>query len=324
MCRSAQNRPSSNVDVTNCVLWDGGKEIWNDDSSMITITYSDVQGGWFGEGNIDADPCFASVGYRGGDGAWVDGDYHLLPASACINAGDPGYTAGPNETDLDGNLRVSGGRIDMGAYELQPLRIVYVDADAPGNNDGSSWEDAYNRLQDALAAAYFGDKIWVAQGVYKPDAGGGNTSGDREATFQLMNGVTISGGYAGFGEPDPNARDVDVYQSILSGDLAGDDGPDFTNYSENSRYVVTGHDTRTAILDGLTITSANGAGMYNMDGRPTVIDCTFTGNKGSGMYNVESRPMLANCSFTFNWATYGGGMYNSNSGTILTNCTFSE
>jgi hypothetical protein len=322
--RSAQNRPSSNVEVDNCILWDGGDEIWNEDSSVITVAYSDVQDGWEGEGNIDADPCFASAGYWGGEGVWVDGDYHLLADSACINTGDPGYVAGPNETDLDGNRRVSGGRIDMGVYELQPLRIVYVDADATGNNDGSSWADAYNQLQDALAVAYFGDKIWVAQGVYRPDEGGGNTSGDREATFQLIDGVTVKGGYAGFGEPDPDARDVDTYETILSGDLAGDDGPDFANYGENSQYVVTGHDTRTAILDGLTITSGNYAGMYNRNGSPMVIDCTFTSNEGSGMYNVESWPTLTNCSFTCNWATDGGGMLNRDSSPTLTNCTFSD
>ncbi|MDH4239769.1 MAG: right-handed parallel beta-helix repeat-containing protein, partial [Phycisphaerae bacterium] len=337
-CRSAQNVPSSNVEVSNCILWDGGNEIWNEDSSTITITYSDIQGGWSGEGNIDVDPCFASVGYRGGDGVWIDGDYHLLPDSACINAGDPGYAAGPNETDLDGNQRVSGGRIDMGVYELQPLRIVYVDADATGNNDGSSWEDAYNLLQDALAAAYFGDKIWVAQGVYKPDAGGGNTSGDREATFQLIDGVTIKGGYAGFGEPDPNARDVDVYKTILSGDLGGDDGPDFANNSENSRHVVTGNGTITAILDGFTVTGGNangpssynysGGGFYNQSGRATILNCTFIGNRardaGGGMYNNNSTPMLTNCTFTCNMACDGGGMYNYDSNSTLINCTFSD
>jgi len=44
----------------------------------------------------------------------------LLPDSPCINAGDPNYIAEPNETDLDGNPRVMGGRIDMGAYEYSP------------------------------------------------------------------------------------------------------------------------------------------------------------------------------------------------------------
>jgi hypothetical protein len=48
---------------------------------------------------------------------WIEGDYHLLEGSPCINAGDPNYVPEPNETDLDGKPRVIGGRIDMGAYE---------------------------------------------------------------------------------------------------------------------------------------------------------------------------------------------------------------
>jgi hypothetical protein len=56
-------------------------------------------------------------------------DYHLLPGSPCINAGDPNYVAAPNETDLDGNPRVIGCRIDMGAFEYgnfvpAELRII--------------------------------------------------------------------------------------------------------------------------------------------------------------------------------------------------------
>jgi hypothetical protein len=51
-------------------------------------------------------------------------DYHLRPGSPCIDAGDPNYVAEPNETDLDGNPRVIGGRIDMGAYEFFNTRPV--------------------------------------------------------------------------------------------------------------------------------------------------------------------------------------------------------
>ncbi|MHC4087993.1 MAG: hypothetical protein ACYSU5_22725 [Planctomycetota bacterium] len=49
------------------------------------------------------------------------------------------------------------------------------------------------------------------------------TAGDRTATFQLINGVAIYGGYAGFGEPNADARDIELYETILSGDLAGND-----------------------------------------------------------------------------------------------------
>jgi len=90
-------------------------------------------------------------------------------------------------------------------------RTVYVDVDAAGLNDGSSWANSYNYLQDALADANSADKpveIRVAQGVYTPDTTSADPNGSRErkATFQLIDGVTIKGGYAGLGEPDPNAQ----------------------------------------------------------------------------------------------------------------------
>ena len=83
-------------------------------------------------------------------------------------------------------------------------QIIYVDADANGANDGLSWTDAYNHLQDALADANAAAKpveIRVAEGLYTPDSNADdpNGSGDRAASFQLINGVTIRGAYAGFG-----------------------------------------------------------------------------------------------------------------------------
>ncbi|UCG59011.1 MAG: hypothetical protein JSU70_05780, partial [Phycisphaerales bacterium] len=94
---------------------------------------------------------------------------------------------------------------------------IYVDDDSTGANDGTSWTDAYVHLQDALAHANSSEKpveIRVAQGIYTPDEGGGNTPGDREATFRLINDVTLAGGYAGNAEPDPNARNTELYETI--------------------------------------------------------------------------------------------------------------
>ncbi len=69
----------SNLRISNCIFWDGGNEIWNNDNSTITITYSDIQRGYEGQGNIDADPCFVEPGYWDVNDLWVDGDYHLFP-----------------------------------------------------------------------------------------------------------------------------------------------------------------------------------------------------------------------------------------------------
>jgi hypothetical protein len=75
-------------------------------SSGYNINYSDIQGGYAGIGNIDSDPLFG-----------VDG-YHLTNQSPCVGTGDPNYTPDMNETDIDGEPRFVGGRIDMGADEF--------------------------------------------------------------------------------------------------------------------------------------------------------------------------------------------------------------
>ena len=105
-------------------------------------------------------------------------------------------------------------------------RIIYVDDDAAGANDGSSWADAYVHLQDALVAILvFSEpvEIHVGQGTYRPDLGAGLTPGDRTVSFQLASRAVLRGGYAGLGTPDPNERNTTLYASILSGDLLGDD-----------------------------------------------------------------------------------------------------
>jgi len=218
--------------------------------------------------------------------------------------------------------------------------VIYVDDDASVGGNGQTWATPYRYLQDALTAAISGDEIRVAHGIYKPDEDSAhpNGTGSRTATFRLKNGVAVKGGYAGSGEPDPDARDVEVYETILSGDLNGDD-VGFTNNGENSLHVVTGSGTdATAVLDGFTITAgnanqdypspyANGGGMYNYTGSPTLTNCTFSENSarydGGGIYNRGSSPTLTNCIITGNKADTGGGMDNWQSSPTLTNCIFS-
>ena len=96
-------------------------------------------------------------------------------------------------------------------------KIIYVDGGRPGG-DGSSWENSYRHLQDALLDALPGDEIRVAEGTYSPDIMNGFVPPDPEATFQLKTGVTINGGFAGFGEPNPDERNISLYKSILSGE----------------------------------------------------------------------------------------------------------
>jgi hypothetical protein len=228
-------------------------------------------------------------------------------------------------------------------------KVIYVDDDATGANNGSNWQNAYKYLQDALTDAKNAPKpveIHVAQGIYKPDRGTGIIAGNRDATFQLISDVNIVGGYAGLNQPDPNIRDFELYSTILSGDLNGNDVNvnnvndlfDEPTRAENSYHVVKGSNTNNiAKLDGFIITAGNangttndcqrGAGIYVDSGRPILKNCIFTVNSayyGGGMHNSYGNSMLNNCLFIKNCGNNrGGGMDNSHSNPILNNCTFS-
>lgn len=230
-----------------------------------------------------------------------------------------------NSNGLDDAADIAGGTstdCDTNGLPDECEGVLFVDDSATnGLNDGSSWDNAFVYLRDALSAADANcaiGEIWVAAGTYKPDQGGGQTPGDRSATFQLQSGLALHGGFNGT-ESSLDQRDLSTNRTILSGDLLGDDLPDFENMTENSQHVVTGSGTdSTAILDGVTISAGYadtpmfdgpGGGMLNEAGNPTLVDCRFIGNQaydGAGMANFSSSPSLTRCAFERNKALLSG------------------
>jgi len=208
--------------------------------------------------------------------------------------------------------------------------VLYTKPAASGTGGCSSWENACT-LQSALSGAASGDEIWVMAGTHKPTSGT-----DRMASFQLVSGVEVYGGFEGT-ETAREQRDPATNPTILSGDLNGDD-TGFTNNGENSYHVVTGSGTdSSAILDGFTIRGGNangnypydlGGGMYNDTGSSSLTNVTLSGNSayaGGGMSNnYGSNPSLTNVTLSGNSAeVYGGGMYNDQGSPSLTNVTLS-
>ncbi len=102
--------------------------------------------------------------------------------------------------------------------------VVFVSADALGQNDGTSWSDAYNELQQALLDAQPGAELWVAAGTYTPDfdASSGTHDGDQLASFYLRPTIALYGGFAGWETTRAQRRPLSNL-TILSGDLAGND-----------------------------------------------------------------------------------------------------
>jgi hypothetical protein len=181
--------------------------------------------------------------------------------------------------------------------------VLCVDDDAPLGGDGRTWETAFCFLQDALAEAVFSGgtvtEIRVAEGVYKPDRDALHPTGtgDRTATFMLLEWVELLGGYAGMGAPDPDKRDSGIFETVLSGDLLGNDGDNFENYEENSHHVVTSPlssgfpYTEEFVIDGFTITAGNADGMG-----------------GGVLAEDDSFILIRDCTVARNMATYGGGV----------------
>lgn len=201
---------------------------------------------------------------------------------------------------------------------------IYVDANAAPGGNGSTWGTAYKYLQDAFyEPPTSGDEIWVAEGTYTPDQDEGSnvTLGDRYATFELKDGVSVYGGFP-IGGGTWEERDPNQHETILSGDLNGDDGPDFFNNGENS-YVITtvSWANGITILDGVTIMAGNadtsdrtaGGGLYNSGGGDIIVsNCKFVKNYasqwgGSVLLYLSNATEFINCSFVENKTTGRGG-----------------
>jgi hypothetical protein len=247
-----------------------------------------------------------------------------------------------------GDFATAGGNVSAYWARWGPTSpfsngVVYVNASATGANNGTSWADAFTSLQDGLAAAQANqpcvNQVWVAAGTYTPDRGAGITPGDRTATFRLINNVALYGGFAGT-ETSLDQRDIAANPTILSGDLAGNDGPNFANYGENSFHVVTGSGTdATAILDGFRIVHGNanevgepgtGGGLLNQAGSPFISNCSFADcfalQTGGAIGNYTSAARFRSCDFVANrvegFACAGGAVYNDGSSTEFVSCSF--
>ncbi len=203
-------------------------------------------------------------------------------------------------------------------------KIIFVDHDATGSGNGSSWEDAFVGLVQALDSARSADEIWVAEGVYLPGTG-------RTSSFRLKDGVTLYGGFDGT-EASLAERDWVLHRTLLSGDVGvpGDRGDNCYHVVANTLRPLDS----TAILDGFIITGGeangsdpdnHGGGMLNIQASPLVRNSVFEENDaegGGGMYNFSSSPIVQDCIFRCNSAFDGGGMYNRASSPVLTRTTF--
>lgn len=228
--------------------------------------------------------------------------------------------------DISGR-RVYASTYGRGIWKSEPAppkrnTRYYVNKTANGLNDGSTWANAFTKVQDAIFKAIPGDTIWVAKGTYYPTsasvvAGG---SAARSYSFIIDSNTVIYGGFTG-NETNFKQRNPSVNITELSGDIgvAG-------TATDNSYHVLTFiNSTKNSIIDGFRIRD----GYAN--GTNSIYPGTYRG--GAILLSFDStlagRPFFNNCEFANNLAAQGGAVYisqyfNRDAKASFLKCTFSQ
>ncbi|MCB9261889.1 MAG: T9SS type A sorting domain-containing protein [Flavobacteriales bacterium] len=211
--------------------------------------------------------------------------------------------------------------------------ILFVDSDATGTGNGTSWTNAFTSIDSAFYYYKSGDSIWVKEGIYKP-------SGNSSSSFIPPNGVQLFGGFTGK-ESNFKDRPIDNF-SILDGDIGT---PNYAN--DNCKAVIrVSNNSSTIMINGFKIingyanTSAGstitiGGGAVRIDnGKVNFENCEFSDNytymRGGAIaiYGTSSTVRLLNCVVKNNVSNsstsnaLGGGIFVNAGNLYLTKCDF--
>jgi len=256
-----------------------------------------------------------------------NGNLHLLRTSSCYNTGNNSYTEG--NSDFDGNTRIVGGTVDMGAYELADNSvhagspIHYVSMTGASVWPYTSWSTAARTIQDAVDVSEAGDTVRVNDGFYN---GGGAHSPynyalnrifvDKTITIESVNGPenTIVTGAA---DPIDAVGEAAIRCAYFSSNVV------FSGFTVSNGYSKTyGGGIYCSEYSSL-ISNCVVAGNYSYNHAGGVCRGTITGSvisnnfayfNGGGLYRSVTSDSIIN----FNSGTDGGGIYYGST----SNCTF--
>jgi len=327
--------PNSSVTMTSSIVWNNlVDQIVVDPTATLNVTYSDIQGGWPGAGNIDADPLFTNT---------VAGDFTLGCPSPAINAGHP--SAVYNDPD--------GSRNDMGAFHtpLPNLTTWYVDGSVPGPGCGTA-ADPFKKIQYGLNASGLTDDIIVAAGTYNESifvegdrqligAGAATTiiDGSGTGTFvvdlsgptgqvngSLVEGFTITNGLiagTGAGVRISVAKST-IRDCIITGNASSQGGGVALVFS--AELVIENTTISNNTADGSGGALFVGGGFVTLTDVDFIDNGSLSSNPGAVIYAGTGTIDMTDCQVSGNGqpGTGRGAIYIENNTATMTGCTVSD
>lgn len=202
----------------------------------------------------------------------------------------------------------------LACHHLFAQDVRYIKAG--GTGDGSTWQSASGNLQAAINASAPDDEIWVAAGVYKPVSPINDplntTSSEvsRLYTFTMKTGVKLYGGFPATGAPTIAERDMELYETTLSGDIGT-----VEDASDNCHHVCFFPNTENVLVDGFTIRdgNANASSFDYMVFVPS-LNMQINNYQGAAIFIQGGNNEIRNCKIINNTSLYGGGAGYSNGG----------
>lgn len=222
----------------------------------------------------------------------------------------------------------------FGVGQAQAQTTYFVKENGTGSAlTATDWSTASGDLQDVINNAVAGDKIFVMTGTYKPNRPANTPTivnvTSRDNAFVLKEGVSIYGGFAG--TETTLAERLTIGETILSGDLSGDDIPNdiSSNKTDNAYHVVIAANLNTGnVFNGFTITGGYAASLTT---NITVNTITTVGRRyGGGLYITTSTNLtVSDVISKYNYGlgdgnggnkTGAGILIENNSNVIFNNC----
>ncbi|MCA9414194.1 MAG: right-handed parallel beta-helix repeat-containing protein, partial [Candidatus Omnitrophica bacterium] len=290
--------------IENSIFWNFGPEIARGQPEVYACC---VRNGYAGTQVVSDYPEFVDP---------TSGDWRLRNGSPLIDRGENDRVAEGVLSDIEGNPRIRGDSVDLGAYE-SPANYSQGPVDTTperffvrhesSSKLGRSWGDAFPTVWEALFESLPGGEVWVASGTY------------REA-IALPSNVAVYGGFLGM-EEELSERNMESATTVI----------DATGWLLPAAQAIS---AQGLALDGLTFRNGSayrGGGLNLEQSGATIQNCRFENNSaislGGGVSLTSSSASIIDCDFLQNRSPgipSGGNISNGAGGGIYLNTTLDD